>query len=133
MTRINCVPPSELHDKHLVAEYRELPRIFRLARHASDAPKQYVLGTGHMKFFFDKLQYLYERQLELCAEMRKRNITVNFPAEQLLVSYKDKLPANLWNDWEPTPEAMMLNRQRLVERMNSYYANALKVTQPNYY
>ena len=30
MTRINCVPVTELHDRHLVAEYRELPRCFAL-------------------------------------------------------------------------------------------------------
>lgn len=28
MTRINVVPVTELTDKHLLAEYRELPRIF---------------------------------------------------------------------------------------------------------
>ena len=28
MTRINCVPVEELTDKHLGAEYRELPRLF---------------------------------------------------------------------------------------------------------
>jgi len=30
MTRINCAPKKELSDKHLAAEYRELPRIFGL-------------------------------------------------------------------------------------------------------
>ena len=35
MTRINCVPVEELHQKHLVAEYRELPRVFRLAEAAA--------------------------------------------------------------------------------------------------
>lgn len=34
MTRINLIPPSELHYKHLVAEYRELPRVFGLVRRA---------------------------------------------------------------------------------------------------
>lgn len=32
MTRINVVPVSELVDKHLVAEYRELPRIYKAAQ-----------------------------------------------------------------------------------------------------
>lgn len=31
MTRINCVPVRELGGKHLVAEYRELPRVYALA------------------------------------------------------------------------------------------------------
>lgn len=51
MTRINCVAPIELTTKHLVAEYRELPRIYNLVRAAikrgerpSDArnPKHYT-------------------------------------------------------------------------------------------
>ncbi|ENT03393.1 hypothetical protein C038_02848 [Brucella sp. 63/311] len=34
MTRINCIPPAELTGPHLVAEYRELPRVFALVRAA---------------------------------------------------------------------------------------------------
>jgi deoxyribonuclease V len=32
MTRINLLPPSELADQHLLAEWRELPRIFGLVK-----------------------------------------------------------------------------------------------------
>lgn len=35
MTRINLVDPSTLHTKHLIAEYRELPRVFALAEAAA--------------------------------------------------------------------------------------------------
>lgn len=35
MTRINCVPVEELSGPHLVAEYRELPRVFALAEKAA--------------------------------------------------------------------------------------------------
>ncbi len=35
MTRINCVPVEELSGPHLVAEYRELPRVFALAQRAA--------------------------------------------------------------------------------------------------
>lgn len=31
MTRINCVPVTELSQKHLVAEYREIGRVYALA------------------------------------------------------------------------------------------------------
>lgn len=117
MTRINCIPVQELHDKHLLAEYRELPRIFKLARVCNDAPKKYVLGKGHVKFFYDKLYYLYKRHEKLCEEMRKRGFTVNYPTHYY-VSFKDlnKAPM-LWNDWQPTQEAMELNRQRIQERL----------------
>ena len=55
MTRINCVPPSELTVQHLVAEYRELPRIFALVRAAiargerpDDIPDGELWAGGHL-------------------------------------------------------------------------------------
>lgn len=56
MTRINCVPVEELHQKHLVAEYRELPCVFKLAEAAAKrggvvAPDEYTLGAGHVKYW----------------------------------------------------------------------------------
>ena len=118
MTRINVVPPAELCDKHLLAEYRELPRIFSLARLCPEAPKVYVLGTGHMKFFFDKLQFLYDRYLALVVECERRGFNI---------AYKEpKVPANvvvqskLWNNYTPTPEAIALNRARIAERVAAF-------------
>jgi len=52
MTRINCVPVETLHQKHLVAEYKELPRTFNLVRKAiqrgekPDMSGSYTMGTG---------------------------------------------------------------------------------------
>lgn len=119
MTRINCVPVQELNDKHLLAEYRELPRIFALAKYTYDAPKLYCLGTGHMKFFYDKLEYLVKRQIQLVAELQKRGVRTMFKGEDLWhhhVKAGGKLPAHLWNDWEPDERAMAINRARLAER-----------------
>lgn len=111
MTRINCIPPSELVDKHLVAEYRELPRIFALAKHVADAPDRYVLGTGHMKFFYNKLKWLTDRHGELVKEMRKRGFVVNYPEAPV---NPDK---TLYGDWKPTPAARKLNRIRIANRL----------------
>ena len=77
MTRINCVPVEELHQKHLVAEYRELPRVFKLAEAAAkrgghSAPANYTLGAGHVKFFYTHLGYCQQRFKQLVAEMVRR-------------------------------------------------------------
>jgi deoxyribonuclease (pyrimidine dimer) len=90
MTRINVVPADELTDKHLVAEYRELPRIFKLVRDRQDKghtnvtvnrekamPSTYTLGTGHVLFFYDKLYYLIDRYQELCNEMTNKYSSSN--------------------------------------------------------
>lgn len=116
MTRINVVPVEELCDQHLLAEYRELPRVFTLAKVCSDAPRQYVLGTGHVKFFYDKLCYIYMRCLLLIQECEKRGFNIAY------VTPPKDLPTNakLWNDYIPTEEAIALNKQRLQDRMKKF-------------
>jgi len=116
MTRINCIPVEELHNKHLVAEYRELPRIFKLARQCSDAPDEYVLGAGHVKFFYNKLKYLYDRQCQLVNEMLVRGYKPTYDPQTLLDEWQP-IKSDLWNDWLPTQEAMTINRQRIADRL----------------
>ena len=127
MTRINCIPPSELHAKHLVAEYRELPRVFTLATKAfqresltafnKSIPAKYLLGTGHVRFFYNKLGYLHIRFHQLVEEMRSRGFS---PSSELVDSVNNSaitFPSVLYNDWEPTLEAQAINRERIADRL----------------
>lgn len=123
LTRINCVPPSELSDPHLVAEYRELPRIFALVRGAIARgeepddrrnPKFYTLGKGHVRFFYSRLGYLAARQAALIAEMQRRGYKPSFLDPNGLL---DGIPPEWCNEWEPTPDAVALNRERISERV----------------
>ena len=122
MTRINTVDPSLLIDKHLVAEYRELPRVFALVRKAIERgespndkrnPNKYTLGTGHVRFFYDKLKYLANRQNSLIKEMRNRNFTVNYDNVAELV---DNIPEEWYNDWTPSQEDHDINIARITVR-----------------
>lgn len=121
MTRINLVEPSELHYKHLVAEYRELPRIFKLAEDASirgwsstdkRIPSSYRLGSGHVTFFYNKLGWLSKRFSSLVIEMQRRgyNPTYTKPTDT-------NLSKDWYNDWCPTPEAINMNKARILDRM----------------
>jgi deoxyribonuclease (pyrimidine dimer) len=116
MTRINCIPVQELKDKHLLAEYRELPRVFKLARPCPNAPKEYKLGTGHVMFFYNKLTFLLARQRMIVSEMKARGFEPKYDPEGLQAL---RTPDNevCWGDWTPTEEAMNLNRQRIQERL----------------
>lgn len=72
MTRINVgIPPRELTNKHLTAEHREIKRIPNAVKTGKakmvGIPAQFTLGTGHVKFFYNKLGYLRQRYLELHA------------------------------------------------------------------
>lgn len=117
MTRINVVPPSELHDKHLLAEYRELPRVFGLAARAFARgedpythPGVYTLGTGHVKFFYTRLLWLKWRHQDLVDEMRRRGWAPKYPNPPTVA---DHLPLEWWRVWEPSPDALALNRERI--------------------
>lgn len=122
MTRINVVPPSELHQKHLVAEYREIARVFALSRKAQfdvmrgkkDLPKEYTLGTGHVLFFYNKLNFILNRYKSLTEEMRNRGYSPNPIADIDLVSKIDK---KMFGDYIPTEDAIKINRARISDRM----------------
>lgn len=121
MTRINCIPVQELSGPHLVAEYRELPRVFKLAEKAAsrghDAlqqPDAYTLGKGHILFFYSRLGYLANRHAALIQEMKRRGYKPAFAGVR-----RDDFPAipdEYWRDWIPTEQAMRLNRERIRER-----------------
>lgn len=117
MTRINLVPPSELCDQHLLAEHRELTRIpnavargkFSLAGQPSD----YKLGEGHVRFFFDKLEFLHKRYVELHSECLRRGFRVSFIWPEDAAG----LPLILWKDYTPTKTALEANKERIALRM----------------
>jgi len=117
MTRINCVPPEELSRQHLVAEYRELPRVFALAEKACNAgrklkaPERYTLGTGHVLFFYRRLLWCRKRFLALREEMLRRGYQPTYNDTPDVA-----LPTDWWQDWEPDVTALEINRQRIAER-----------------
>jgi hypothetical protein len=118
MTRINVVPVEELCDQHLFAEFRELTRIpngllsFKLKPYYTDKPMDYTLGAGHVKFFTDKLSFLFQRYNQLYAELIFREYDVTYIWPDAIGGY---LPA--WNGYTPTKEALKINRQRIQERL----------------
>ena len=87
MTRINLgIDPTELCDQHLIAEYRELPRMRafaqgRLDRYGSTGPRpvEPTLGTGHMAYFIPYGASLQNRYNGLVDEMVYRGFTPNHP------------------------------------------------------
>lgn len=109
---INVIEPSRLSDKHLGAEYRELPRVFGLVRgeRPNDPrnPAQYVLGTGPVRFFYPRLGYLL-----LGEECRSRGRAVNFGNPTDLIT---GIPADWFGYWAPDAAAQALNIDRVNQR-----------------
>lgn len=117
MTRINVELVENLCDEHLRGECYELPRIpndLVSGRLSYAKVPAYTLGEGHQKFFVDKLLWLRKRYLELIAECHRRG----FKAEDLWnkqVGPHNPFFARWWHDYEPTPEALDINRDRLID------------------
>ena len=123
MTRINLVNPSILSSQHLMAEYRELPRIFTAIHkdpHGSvtrQKPSTYTLGKGHVIFFYDKVHWLLNRYQALYHELTERSYNLDetmyksIYAKALTLSLK--LPHK---SYEPTCEEVYLNMARLAKR-----------------
>ena len=123
MTRINIIPPKELYDQHLIAEYREITMVPAALQRTLKSkhglihfkiPKTYTLNKGHVYFFYDKGLYLYNRYNEIIIEMKKRgfqpNINRLFP-KQIFIDN------NLYNDWLPSKDDMRIIRKRIDQKL----------------
>lgn len=115
MVRVNIISPSKLADQHLIAEYDEILMLFGYVQRypkKEGIPAEYCLGTGHIRFFKDKLLYLKKRHEHLKEEMLKRNFkhsrTINL----------EDYPRELRNDWSPNKKDESIIIARLVEKLN---------------
>ena len=118
MTRINVgIRPEELTTKHLIAEHREIKRIpncIKIGRYSlKGQPSEFKLGTGHIKFFYNKLEYLRKRYEEIYLKCGKRNFNVTYYGE----SFKN-LPIELMNDYKETERDRRILQERINERLN---------------
>ena len=123
MTRINLIKPSELSDQHLIAEYREIFMVGSALQRSIKSkkweetkrslPKEFTLNTGHVKFFYNKGEYLYKRYLQLIREMQARGMNPD-PERQFK---KEQWPSDLFKDWEPKEKDLQLIRKRINEKI----------------
>lgn len=117
MTRINTgVDPQELCDKHLLAEHREIKRIpncIKSGRYSLDnQPNEFKLGTGHVKFFYDKIKYLHNRYNKIYVECISRGLNVSD-----FSSCFDDIPSELYNDYTETSNDRNIILKRINERL----------------
>ena len=116
MTRINCgIPPDQLSDKHLLAEHREIKRIPNAVRRGKfnmdKQPAEFTLGTGHVKFFYDKLLYLKNRYDSLYAECQNRKFNVTYFGDAW-----NNVPLKYMNDYNSTLRDIDIVQKRLDEK-----------------
>lgn len=116
MTRINvAIYPQELPDKLLLAELREIKRIPNQVSkgkyNLNDIPDKFKLGSGHVKFFYNKLLYLKNRYLSLYNEAISRGFDVtDFSGAW------NNVPEDLMADYIETENDRILLIERITER-----------------
>ena len=128
MTRVNTVEPALLSGPHLVAEYREITRVFALSAAAHckstvSVPPSYRMGAGHVTFFYDKLGFIERRHRSLVEEMQRRGYKPTIL--EAAAGWRDKIPAIAWRDWMPSAADVATNLARLVEREPEFYNKLL--------
>ena len=115
---------QELADQHLVAEYREMFMVGSALQRTlasknrdkslSSIPEKFTLNTGHVKFFYNKGEYLHKRYKQLVSEMKARGMNPD-PERKFK---REQWPDELYNDWTPSDQEQAILRQRLQERID---------------
>ena len=120
MTRINAgIPPASLTDQHLLAEHREikrLPAVFAKNTEPAIIPRQFTLGTGHVRFFLDKGKYTLKRYKLIYVECIKRGFQINDYSNNWEI-YKQHPMYN--KDYKETSEATEQLITRITERLST--------------
>jgi len=119
MTRINLINVNELSDQHLIAEYREITMVPAALKRTLNSrnglilkniPKNFTLNKGHVTFFYNKGQYLFNRYRLLINEMKKRGFNPNSDREFPVQIFIEN---NLFNDWKPTIQDLNIIKKRI--------------------
>ena len=131
MTRINAgIRPAELVDQHLLAELREIKRIPNVVKQGKakldGIPERFSLGTGHVRFLYNKLGYLLRRYRSLHAEAIRRG----FQVQDWSGAWEGADP-DLMVDWEETPEARAEVQARIQERLSNMRSSTTKPLNQN--
>jgi deoxyribonuclease (pyrimidine dimer) len=120
MTRINLVDVEDLSDQHLFAEWREMVRIPTAVRKLNGQqftgiPDTYRMGAGHVKFFYNKLNFLHERYQQLTQELMTRNFKITIRDEDEVffsgIVQRNQVP------WEPSKEEIEISAERISVRL----------------
>lgn len=135
MTRINVVHPEILSQKHLQGEWHEIPRMYGYVDKAirrgerpesSKNPSEYTLGTGHVRFFYPRMGFVFLRHIRLHQEMTRRGYKPSYDPMIRHYAQAEKYHKLGWfGAYAPTMDAIRINMERLRER-GGYYPDEVE-------
>lgn len=130
MFRINLIPVQELKKELLLSEFYNIPRVFDLIRRQVAAgrrptdchiPERYSLDKGHLRFFYDKGQWVMNRYDEVKQEMFRRGLIISSAPNKMI----SDLPPEWLGDWFPNDDDIRVSLSLVAEkvgRVNEYQA-----------
>jgi deoxyribonuclease (pyrimidine dimer) len=123
--RGNLIPVIELMDQHLMAEWRELKMVPAALRKSlrtrtqeqilDSIPSKFVLGKGHITFWYNKLTFLTERYATLTVELLGRGYNLKYRGG--FETFTKGLPNLFFNNYFPTPGEIETSRKRIEEKI----------------
>lgn len=123
MTRINLIHTRAMTTPHLLAEYRELPRVFGLIDKwiergcpLDGIPLNYTMGKGHVKFFYRRATFLAMRFDLIVEELGKRGIRPQYTTQWHRVKAIEGR-GQIQNLWAPTHGDIFISQARITERL----------------
>lgn len=121
MTRINsAIPVKLLTDEMLLAEHREIKRLHSVLSKAiqcnsiNKIPSRFCLGSGHVKFFLNKMLFIFNRYTIIKNECILRNFNITDYSSNFL-----SIDNQYMNDYCPTKDEYNLLKDRITERINN--------------
>ena len=73
------------------------------------------MGTGHVRFFYDKLLFLQKRHQALVKEAQKRGFKLS-KTEKISL---DAFPSAYCQDFSPSKEDIIISQQRIQEKLKA--------------
>lgn len=121
MTRINsAIPVEHLTDEHLLAEHREIKRLPSVLSKANmqtiKIPAKFCLGPGHVKFFLNRMGFIFSRYLRIYDECKRRGFDVQYYGDNW---FHNDICKPFWHGHAVTAEEKQLLIERITERINS--------------
>jgi len=126
MTRVNLIPAKQLTDQHLQAEKKELNQLAgqmkkslaSLARRNANLdslkiPPTFKLGSGHVKFFYNKGPFIRRRWKEVYDELINRKFK---PTGDLNDVWGTSPEFNI--EWTPTAKDIKISQERIEARIS---------------
>ena len=125
MTRINAfISTHELCDQHLLAEYRELPRMVafcvqRLAKYRGELGPRFdypTLGEGHMSYFLPYGDSLCIRQAGIVLELQRRGFSPEHTGPLVYPGPMGRFPVEHCQPWRAILIPRITERLKTMKR-----------------